>query len=98
MYYGAQTARSLHHFAIGPDKMPKSLIGAIAVLKKSAAFVNHDLGTLDLEKRDAIAETADEIVAGQWDDHFPLSVWQTGSGTQTNMNINEVIANRLRKN
>ncbi len=93
-YYGAQTARSLHHFAIGPDKMPKALIRAFGILKKAAAIVNHKLGGIKDEHRKAIIEAADEVIEGKLDDHFPLSVWQTGSGTQTNMNINEVIANR----
>lgn len=93
-YYGAQTARSLHHFAIGIERMPRELIRALGVLKKAAAAVNRDLGTLSEEKYQLIASAADEVISGVLDDHFPLSVWQTGSGTQTNMNTNEVISNR----
>lgn len=93
-YYGAQTARSLHHFAIGPDRMPKEFISAFGILKKAAAIVNHKLGGIKDEHRKAIIEASDEVIEGKLDDHFPLSVWQTGSGTQTNMNVNEVIANR----
>lgn len=93
-YYGAQTARSLHHFAIGIERMPRELIRALGVLKKAAAAVNRDLGTLSEEKYQWIAGAADEVISGVLDDHFPLSVWQTGSGTQTNMNTNEVISNR----
>ncbi len=93
-YWGAQTQRSLHHFAIGQDKMPKELIQAFGVLKKAAAITNHELGLLTKEKMDFINAAADEIIAGQLLDQFPLSVWQTGSGTQSNMNVNEVIANR----
>ncbi|HVS46913.1 MAG TPA: class II fumarate hydratase [Verrucomicrobiae bacterium] len=98
-YYGAQSARSLIHFDIGEDRwprdlMPKQVIKAMATLKKAAALVNHDLGKLDAEKTDLIVKAADEVVAGKLDAHFPLRVWQTGSGTQTNMNVNEVISNR----
>ncbi len=93
-YYGAQTARSLHHFAIGIEKMPNELIQAFGLLKKSAALVNADLGVLATEKATIISEVADEVIAGTLFDHFPLSIWQTGSGTQTNMNVNEVISNR----
>jgi fumarate hydratase class II len=93
-YYGAQTARSLIHFAIGEDRMPRELIRALGVLKKAAALVNRDLGKLPPDKANLIVRAADEVIAGKLDDHFPLSVWQTGSGTQTNMNANEVIANR----
>jgi fumarate hydratase class II len=93
-YYGAQTARSLHHFAIGIEKMPRELIRALGILKKAAAAVNTDLGTLSQEKYQLIASAADEVISGALDEHFPLSVWQTGSGTQTNMNTNEVISNR----
>jgi len=93
-YYGAQTARSLENFAIGMEKMPGELIAAFAVLKKAAAQVNCELGLLDKEKADLIVRAAEEIVAGKLEDQFPLSVWQTGSGTHTNMNVNEVIANR----
>jgi len=93
-YYGAQTARSLIHFAIGKDVMPPELIRAFGILKKAAALVNQDLGKLPAEKSALIAQAADEIIAGKLNDHFPLRVWQTGSGTQTNMNVNEVISNR----
>src|SRR6267378_1659057 len=93
-YYGAQTARSLIHFAIGKDVMPPELIRAFGILKKAAALVNQDLGKLPAEKAKLIAEAADEVIAGKLNDHFPLRVWQTGSGTQTNMNVNEVISNR----
>src|SRR5881394_1581284 len=93
-YYGAQTARSLIHFAIGKDVMPPELIRAFGILKKAAALVNQDLGKLPAEKCTLIAQAADEVIAGKLNDHFPLRVWQTGSGTQTNMNVNEVISNR----
>lgn len=93
-YYGAQTARSLIHFAIGIERMPRELIRALGILKKAAAIVNTDLGLLTSEKRDLIMQAADEVIDGKLDDHFPLSIWQTGSGTQTNMNTNEVISNR----
>ncbi|WP_276676475.1 class II fumarate hydratase [Selenomonas artemidis] len=93
-YWGAQTQRSFENFPIGTEKMPKEIIRAFAILKKSAAFANATLGRLDEKRRDAIAKAADEILAGDLDGHFPLAVWQTGSGTQSNMNVNEVIANR----
>jgi fumarate hydratase class II len=93
-YYGAQTARSIIHFDIGRDTMPPELIHAFGVLKKAAALVNQDLGKLSPEKTRLIVQAADEVIAGKLDDHFPLHVWQTGSGTQTNMNANEVISNR----
>ena len=93
-YWGAQTARSLHHFAIGHDVMPRSLIRAIGILKQASAKVNADLGKLDPHLADLIADAAAEVAEGRLDDQFPLRVWQTGSGTQTNMNANEVIANR----
>src|SRR5271155_2351086 len=93
-YYGAQTARSLIHFAIGKDTMPPELIHAFGILKKAAALVNHDLGKLDIEKTKLISIAADEVISGKLHDHFPLRIWQTGSGTQTNMNVNEVISNR----
>ncbi len=93
-YYGAQTARSLIHFAIGEERMPKEVIQAMAILKKAAALVNADLGVLEASKRDLIVQSADEVIDGKLFEHFPLSVWQTGSGTQTNMKVNEVIANR----
>lgn len=94
-YWGAQTERSRMNFRIGdPSSMPKEIIEGFAYLKKAAAYANHELGVLPLEKRDAIAEVCDEILSGQLDDQFPLVIWQTGSGTQSNMNVNEVIANR----
>ncbi len=93
-YWGAQTERSLHHFNIGEDTMPIGLIRAFAILKKAAALANHDLGKLSQEKMCLISSSCDEILADKLSDHFPLRVWQTGSGTQTNMNVNEVIANR----
>ncbi|WP_282942014.1 class II fumarate hydratase [Paenibacillus sp. RC67] len=92
--WGAQTQRSSENFKIGSERMPLKVIQAFAILKKSAARVNLQLGKLEKEKADAIAAAADEILAGKWDDHFPLVVWQTGSGTQSNMNVNEVIAHR----
>jgi fumarate hydratase, class II len=93
-YYGAQTARSLIHFNIGRDTMPPELIRAFGILKKAAALVNQDLGKLSAEKAKLIVQAADEVIAGKLDAHFPLRIWQTGSGTQTNMNANEVISNR----
>src|SRR5271154_3100522 len=86
-YYGAQTARSLVHFNIGRDTMPPELIRAFGILKKAAALVNQDLGKLSAEKAKLIAQAADEVIAGKLDEHFPLHVWQTGSGTQTNMKV-----------
>jgi len=94
VYWGAQTARSLIHFNIGEDRMPPELIRAIGILKKAAALVNKDLGKLPKEKAQLIIAAADEVIAGKLNDHFPLRIWQTGSETQTNMNANEVIANR----
>src|SRR5437764_4906753 len=107
-YYGAQTARSLVHFAVGADTMPRPVVRAFGTLKKAAALVNHDLGLFKPRKDAAgkpvgldpdtrvkcIVAAADEVIRGELDGHFPLRVWQTGSGTQTNMNANEVIANR----
>ena len=93
-YYGAQTARSLMNFKIGGERFPAELIRALAIVKKAAALVNHELGTLPKEKLDLILQAADEVIEGKLIDHFPLVVWQTGSGTQTNMNVNEVISNR----
>jgi fumarate hydratase, class II len=93
-YYGAQTARSLIHFNIGKDVMPPELIRAFGLLKKAAALVNQDLGKLSEEKTCLITRAADEVISGKLNDHFPLRIWQTGSGTQTNMNVNEVISNR----
>ncbi len=93
-YYGAQTARSLQNFKIGGQQFPKSFIRAFAILKKAAAMANKELKVLDSKKADLIMEAAQEVIDGKFDDHFPLVVWQTGSGTQTNMNVNEVISNR----
>ena len=93
-YYGAQTARSLANFDIGGEKMPTEIIRAFGILKKAAALANHKLGLLDEATRDLIVAAADEVIAGKLADHFPLVVWQTGSGTQSNMNVNEVISNR----
>ncbi len=93
-YYGAQTGRSLENFKIGGERFPRELIRALGILKKAAAMVNKELGTLPSDKADLIIKAADEVIAGKLDDHFPLVVWQTGSGTQTNMNANEVISNR----
>src|SRR5436853_3351911 len=93
-YWGAQTQRSLHHFSIGDDRMPKAVIRGMAILKKAAALTNQDLGKLPTEEAKLIVQAADEIIDGKHDDEFPLYVWQTGSGTQTNMNVNEVISNR----
>jgi fumarate hydratase, class II len=94
VYWGAQTQRSLLHFNIGRDTMPPELIHAFGVLKKACALVNHDLGKLSAEKTKLIVQATEEVIAGRLDDQFPLRIWQTGSGTQTNMNVNEVIANR----
>jgi len=93
-YWGAQTQRSLHHFSIGDDHMPVPVIRGMAILKKAAALTNRDLGTLPDHEADLIVRAADEILDGKLAGEFPLFVWQTGSGTQTNMNVNEVIANR----
>jgi fumarate hydratase class II len=93
-YYGAQTARSLVHFDIGDDTKPRELIRALGVLKKACALVNQDLGKLPADKAGLITQAADEVIDGRLDDHFPLRIWQTGSGTQSNMNANEVISNR----
>ncbi|MGQ3892609.1 class II fumarate hydratase [Legionella sp. CNM-4043-24] len=93
-YWGAQTQRSLHHFNIGTDIMPREVTHAFGILKKAAALTNLDLGKLSKDKADLIIRAADEVSAGKLDDHFPLHVWQTGSGTQSNMNANEVISNR----
>jgi fumarate hydratase, class II len=92
--WGAQTQRSLHHFDISTERMPHELLMALALVKRSAAVVNSELGVLDAHKAEAIVAAADEVLAGRHDAQFPLSVWQTGSGTQSNMNMNEVLANR----
>ena len=94
VYWGAQTQRSLIHFDIGFDVMPREVIRALGILKKAAAIVNFDLGKLPEDKMKLIVQAADEVIDGKLDSHFPLRVWQTGSGTQTNMNANEVISNR----
>src|SRR5881227_451602 len=93
-YWGAQTQRSLHHFSIGDDRMPVEVVRAFGVLKKAAALVNEEIGKLSPEKAALVVRAADEVIEGKLDDHFPLYVWQTGSGTQSNMNANEVISNR----
>src|SRR6202521_1637653 len=93
-YWGAQTERSLLHFNIGFDVMPREMIRAFGILKKAAALVNQDLGKLSPDKTRLIVQACDEVIEGKLDAHFPLRVWQTGSGTQTNMNANEVISNR----
>lgn len=93
-YWGAQTQRSLEHFAIGNDVMPKELIHAFGILKKAAAMTNYELGLMKKETMELIVKAADEVIAGKLNDEFPLRIWQTGSGTQTNMNVNEVISNR----
>jgi fumarate hydratase, class II len=93
-YWGAQTQRSLIHFNIGDDKMPREMIRALGILKKAAALVNEELGKLPSDKARLIVQACDEVIEGKLDQHFPLRVWQTGSGTQTNMNANEVISNR----
>src|SRR3982075_3998776 len=93
-YWGAQTERSRQNFRIGQDRMPMPIIHAVALVKFAGAQTNRELGLLDRRRADAIARAAREVIDGKLDDHFPLVVWQTGSGTQTNMNLNEVIANR----
>jgi fumarate hydratase, class II len=93
-YWGAQTERSHRNFRIGEERMPREIIHALAIIKRAAAEVNHALGSLDGRRAKAIARAAQEVIDGKLDDHFPLVVWQTGSGTQTNMNVNEVIAAR----
>jgi fumarate hydratase class II len=94
--WGAQTQRSLDNFTIGPQSsMPREIVRAFGVIKKAAAFVNNDLGILSTDKKEYIARVCNEILAGELDEHFPLVIWQTGSGTHTNMNVNEVIANRI---
>src|SRR2546426_6844067 len=94
VYWGAQTQRSLLHFNIGRDVMPPEMIRAFGILKKACALVNQDLGKLPADKAKLIVQAADEVNAGKLNDQFPLRIWQTGSGTQTNMNVNEVISNR----
>ena len=93
-YWGAQTQRSLHHFHIGGDRMPREMIRALGILKKAAAQVNEDLGKLSPDKAKLIIQASEEVIEGRLDAEFPLRIWQTGSGTQTNMNANEVISNR----
>src|SRR5437867_8993398 len=93
-YWGAQTQRSLIHFDIGYDVMPREIIRAMGILKKACAQVNAELGKLPREKEQLIVRAADEVIEGKLDEHFPLRIWQTGSGTQSNMNANEVISNR----
>ena len=93
-YWGAQTQRSFQNFPIGTEKIPMEVIRAFAILKKAAAIANNRLGKLDEKRLSLICQACDEILAGKLDDNFPLSVWQTGSGTQSNMNVNEVIAGR----
>jgi fumarate hydratase class II len=93
-YWGAETERSRNNFKIGGQRMPLEIIQAFAILKKAAAEANTELGVLPKDKCDIISKVCDEILAGKLDDEFPLVVWQTGSGTQSNMNVNEVIANR----
>ena len=91
-YWGAQTARSLIHFDIGEDVKPPELIRALGILKKACALANRDLNKLSEEKAKLIVQAADEVIAGKLNEHFPLRIWQTGSGTQSNMNANEVIS------
>ncbi|MCI7474296.1 MAG: class II fumarate hydratase [Clostridiales bacterium] len=93
-YWGAQTQRSCQNFKIGTERMPQEIVRAFGILKKAAAIANHSLGKLDEEKLNVISQACDEVIAGKLDSHFPLVVWQTGSGTQSNMNVNEVVANR----
>src|SRR5262249_7133763 len=93
-YWGAQTERSRRNFRIGEERIPKPIIRALAIIKRAAAEVNRSLGSLDSRRARAITRAAQEVIDGKLDDHFPLVVWQTGSGTQTNMNLNEVIAAR----
>ena len=93
-YWGSQTQRALENFSIGWEKQPKSIIHALGIIKKACAISNRDSGALNKKKSKVIIEAANEIIDGKLDDHFPLAVWQSGSGTQSNMNINEVISNR----
>ena len=97
-YWGAQTERSRRNFRIGEERMPTPIIRALGIIKRAAAEVNHRLGSLDARRAKAIARAAQEAIDGKLDDHFPLFMWQTGSGTQTNMNLNEVIAARASQN
>src|SRR6185369_3364459 len=94
VYWGAQTQRALVHFRIGSEKMPLGVIRAMGLLKKAAATVNMELGILPPDKGELLIRASEEVISGALDDHFPLPVWQTGSGTQSNMNVNEVISNR----
>src|SRR5947207_6787618 len=93
-YWGAQTERSLRHFRIGDDTMPREMIRALGLLKKAAALVNEELGKLSADKARLVVRAADEVIEGRLDKYFPLRVWQTGSGTQTNIDANDVISNR----
>ena len=93
-YWAAQTQRSIHNFAIGSEKMPLEVVYGFANLKKACALVNQELGRLDDAKTSAISQACESILVGELDDNFPLVVWQTGSGTQSNMNVNEVVANK----
>src|SRR5450432_4568978 len=93
-YWGAQTERSRQNFRIGHDRMPMAIVRALGIVKLASAETNRELGLLDARRAGAITRAAREVIDGKLDDHFPLVVWQTGSGTQTNMNVNEVIANR----
>src|SRR6187551_3026963 len=93
-YWGAQTERSRQNFKIGQDRMPMAIVHALGIVKLASAQANHELGLLDARRAGAITRAAREVIEGKLDDHFPLVVWQTGSGTQSNMNLNEVIANR----
>src|SRR6056297_580364 len=93
--YGAQTARAVDNLPIGEEKMPVEIIRAYGIVKKAAVLANHEQGLINREKRDYILRAAEELIAGELDHQFPISLWQTGSGTQTNMNVNEVLANRI---
>src|SRR6056297_1568704 len=93
-YYGAQTQRSINNFRIGSEQIPREVVHAYGIIKKAAAVINYKLGLLDKKRKDYIVKAADEVINGELDGEFPLVVWQTGSGTQTNMNVNEVISNR----
>ncbi|MDO8534790.1 MAG: lyase family protein, partial [Xanthobacteraceae bacterium] len=93
-YWGAQTERSLENFKIGGERLPKPIVRALGIVKRASALVNKDMGLIEAKLADAIARAAQEVIEGKLDEHFPLVVWQTGSGTQSNMNANEVIGNR----